>query len=385
MTYLNEIFRRFVDGKCTEEELSVLLRHFELTQYSEELDELVEAELAKEVDIQNLPPDLDEIVANNWTTLQNRNRLHQRKNTVVRSLKILLPIAGLVFLVSAIAIYFHLKTPPATTVAEIHDVLPGANRAFITLSDGQTIELSEQKDAVVISSGTIEYSDGNEIVQTSDIQHAVLTTPRAGQYQVRLPDGTLVLLNAESSLRYPLHFTGGTRHVELTGEAFFDVAQSVGENGERIPFIVESAGQRVEVLGTRFNVAGYPDDEAVQTALVEGAVRVHAHGLGQGHLLAPGELAYVRNGTVEVRQADLASITAWTNGDFVFNQEDLHSVMKKIARWYDVDIVYPDTQPDIRFSGAIARSRNLSAVLKMMEMTGEVTFEIEGRRVIIMR
>lgn len=384
MTYLTEIFKRFVDGKCTEEELSVLLRHFELTQYSEQLDELVEAELAKEVNAEDFPPDLDEIVANNRIALQHRNRSQQRKKTIVRSLKILLPIAGLAFFVSAIALYFHLKTPAATIVAETHDVLPGANRAFITLSDGKTIALSEQKQEVVMNSGTIEYSDGDEIAQTSDVQYAVLSTPRAGQYQLRLPDGTHVLLNAESSLRYPLHFTGNSRHVTLTGEAFFDVSPSIGSNGERVPFIVESAGQRVEVLGTRFNVNSYPGDETVQTALVEGSVRVYTDDLRQGQLLAPGELADVRNGTVAVRQADLESITAWTKGDFVFNQEDLHSVMKKIARWYDVDIIYPDTPPDIRFSGVIARTRNLSAVLKMMEMTGEVTFKIDGRRVIIM-
>src|SRR5690606_8581565 len=136
--------------------------------------------------------------------------------------------------------------------------------------------------------------------------------------------------------------------------------------------------------GTRFNIQSYADESATYTTLAEGSVRVYASGAREGRILVPGELASVNDVHIDVQPADIESITAWTRGDFVFNQEDLNSVLKKIARWYDVEIIYPDTVPDIRFSGAIARSRNLSAVLQMMEMTGEVTFEIQGRRVVVM-
>lgn len=385
MTYLNDLFKRFIEGRCTEEELSVLLRHFELEQYSGQLDKLVAEELAKEVDEQGFSDELDEIVAHNRAALRERNKMRQRRKPVVRSLKVLLPIAGLVLFASAIALYVHLNPPNSAITAVKHDVPPGTNRAFITLSDGQNIELSEQKNKIVIGNHAIEYSDGGEIAQTGEVQYAVLTTPRAGQYQLRLPDGTQVWLNAESSLRYPLPFTGSIRKVELTGEAYFEVAKSVDAQGQRVPFIVKGANHSVEVHGTRFNVNGYPGDEVMQTALLEGSVRVSTERDPEGYVLQPGQLASVQNGTIEVGPADIDAITAWTKGDFVFNQEDLQSVMKKIARWYDVEVIYPATQPDIRFSGAISRSRNLSAVLKMMEMTGEVSFKIEGRRVVVMR
>lgn len=384
MSYLNEIFKRFVDGKCTTEELNVLLRHFELDQYSDELDTLVAQELEKEVEEQDFPIGLEEIVEHNRMALRSRNRKIQSEKTIIRSLKYLLPLAGMVLLVSTIVLYFHSPSPVVTEVVEQHDVSPGTNRAFITLADGRTIELNEQKNGVVINDGAIEYNDGNEIVQAGEVQYAVLTTPRAGHYRIQLPDGTHVSLNAESSLRYPLEFTGETRKVELTGEAYFEVAKSIDTKGELIPFVVESANQWIEVLGTRFNVSGYLDEEVMQTTLVEGSVRVFTESTIDGQLLLPGELASVRDGRIEVRPADIESITAWTNGDFIFNQEDLHSVMKKIARWYDVEIVYTHQLNDIQFSGAISRSRNLSAVLKMMEMTGEVMFKIEGGRVVVM-
>lgn len=384
MTYLNELFKRYIAGRCTEEELSVLLRHFELEQYSEELDTLIAEELAKDADPQDVAPELDDIVANNREALRTRIREQQPEKPFLRTLRVALPWAGVALFVSAIAFYLNMRPMAPTSNPQTQDISAGTNRAVITLSDGNAIELSEDHQAVVIDKGAIAYKDGDKIAQADGIQYAVLTTPRAGQYQLELPDGTAVWLNAESSIRYPLSFDGDTRRVEMTGEAYFEVTHTVNEYGERVPFIVESAGQQVEVLGTRFNIQSYADEFATYTTLAEGSVRVYASGAREGRILVPGELASVNDGHIDVQPADIESITAWTRGDFVFNQEDLNSVLKKIARWYDVEIIYPDTVPDIRFSGAIARSRNLSAVLQMMEMTGEVTFEIQGRRVVVM-
>lgn len=382
MTYLNEIFKRYIAGKCTEEELSVLLRHFELEQYSEELDTLIAEELAKKVDPQPHTEELDAIVATNRELLRARIQAQAPKRTGL--LRMWLPWAGVVLFVSAIALYLNTRPTAPALSTETKDVAAGTNRAVITLADGHAIELSEDHHGVVIDNGSIAYTDGSTIARAADVRYAVLSTPRAGQYQLRLPDGTAVWLNAESSLRYPLSFTGNTRHVELTGEAFFEVAPRVDERGERVPFIVESADQKVEVLGTQFNIQSYDDEAVTHTTLVEGSVRIQMNDASAGRMLIPGQSASVKQGQIEVHQADLESVTAWTRGDFVFNQENLVSVMKKIARWYDVEIVYPDSTPDIKFSGVISRSRNLSAVLQLMEMTGEVTFNIQGRRVVVM-
>jgi len=385
MLYMNEIFKRFLEGKCTPDELSILLRYFELDQYSDQLERLVAQELDKREEEQHIPPYIDEMVAHNRAIFLDRMAERTRHRRRIRRLAVWLPIAGMICLVSATVLYLNRPHQSGqVSVAQQHDVSPGTNRAVMTLANGQTIELSEQVEGVVVENGAIKYSDGDEIVQTDAIQYAVLATPRAGQYQVRLPDGTKVSLNAESSLRYPTRFTGGVRKVELTGEAYFDVTQSTNTAGKRIPFIVESDRQTVEVLGTRFNVNGYPDDTVSQTTLVEGSVRVSAVNAIGGRLLKPGEQALVGNGKVEVQSVDVESVVAWKNGDFVFHQEDLPSVMKKIARWYDVEVIYPSTYRDVRFSGVISRSKNLSEVLKMMELTGEVTFKIAGRRVFIM-
>lgn len=384
MPYMHEIFKRFLAGKCTPDEFTILLRYFELDQYTDQLEELVKQELDKPEDELQVPAHIDEMVERNRIILLDRMAEQTRRNRRMRRLRVWLPIAGMICVVSAVALYLNSQQTEEVSLAQQHDVSPGTNRAVMTLADGKTIELSEQKDGVVVVNGSIEYSDGNEITQTGEVQYATLATPRAGQYQIVLPDGTKVSLNAESSLRYPTRFTGGVRKVELTGEAYFDVTQSTNTAGKRIPFIVESDRQTVEVLGTRFNVNGYPDDTVSQTTLVEGSVRVSAVNAIGGRLLKPGEQALVGNGKVEVQSVDVESVVAWKNGDFVFHQEDLPSVMKKIARWYDVEVIYPSTYRDVRFSGVISRSKNLSEVLKMMELTGEVTFKIAGRRVFIM-
>jgi len=384
MPYINEIFKRFLDGKCTPEELSILLRYFELDQYTDQLENLVEQELVKPEDEQYFPTHIDEMVEHNRVIFLDRILERAQYRRRIRKLYVWLPVAGVICLVSAMVLYINTHRSEEIPVVQQHDVSPGTNRAVMTLADGKTIELSEQKEGVVVVNGAIEYSDGNEIVQTNDVQYAILATPRAGQYQVTLPDGTKVSLNAESSLRYPTTFAGNERRVELIGEAYFDVAKSRNSKGELIPFIVESDRQKIEVLGTRFNVNGYLDNEFIQTTLLEGSVRVSTANAQDERLLKPGEQAIVGKGKMDIQPVDVESIIAWKNGDFVFDQEDLQSVMKKIARWYDVEVIYPLSNGDIKFSGVISRSRNLSEVLKMMELTGEVTFKIEGRRVFIM-
>lgn len=271
-----------------------------------------------------------------------------------------------------------------TQMISQNDVAPGSNKAVLTLANGQTINLNSDKKGIIIKAGELAYNDGTQI--KTDDQEAGLnekntvTTPIGGQYQVILEDGTKVWLNAGSSLSYPTHFTGGVRKVEITGEAYFEVAHN-----KAAPFKVSSKGQTIEVLGTHFNIMAYENEQMVKTTLLEGSVKVADGGSNKALILKPGQQAQFNAQQLSLaRNVDIEEVVSWKNGYFKFN-EDIKSIMNKIARWYDVEVVY---QPGIdlkqTFSGEVSKSRNVSVLLKVMELTGNVNFKVEGRRIIVM-
>lgn len=262
---------------------------------------------------------------------------------------------------------------------------PGGQKAMLTLADGTQIELK------AASQGEIATQPGISIRKTSDGQityaiHAqkdnqgtlpvinTISTPIGGQYQLILPDGSKVWLNAGSSLRYPTFFAGSERSVELAGEAYFEVTPD-----KKMPFLVKSENQTVRVLGTHFNVNAYADEPSVKTTLVEGSVQVNAQ------RLVPGQQAVLTEKRVAVREVDAEAETAWKNGEFVFNGEDLQTIMRMVARWYNIEVVYENPPGDLRYGGEVSRSKNLSDILKMLEATGDVKFKVEGRRVTVIR
>jgi ferric-dicitrate binding protein FerR (iron transport regulator) len=204
-----------------------------------------------------------------------------------------------------------------------------------------------------------------------------IQTPRGGQYQVILPDGTKVWLNAASSLTYPTAFTGGDRAVQLRGEAYFEVAG----NKEK-PFKVMVGNMQVNVLGTHFNVMAYEDENAIQTTLLEGAVQVTNGGVS--HLLKPGQEGRLDRSSDAFRLLDVDAdeAVAWKNGVFQFGGISIETVMRQIVRWYDVDVEYQGRTNE-HFRGTISRSANASEVFKMLELTGAVHFTIDGKKVIV--
>ncbi|WP_448634930.1 FecR family protein [Pedobacter panaciterrae] len=213
-----------------------------------------------------------------------------------------------------------------------------------------------------------------------------IETPNGGKYQVNLPDGTRVWLNAASLLRYPTKFSGSKRVVELTGEGYFEVAKLPG----KIPFIVKSEGQEVEVLGTHFNINSYEDEGPIKTTLLEGSVRVIRsksswNAPDNNVLLRPGEQSELGEQKINVKEVNTESILAWKDGDFVFDGDDLKSIMRKVARWYDVEVIYKGEFDDVKFGGLISRSKNISSVLGIMESTGKIHFVIEGNRITVLR
>ncbi|MDO6435401.1 DUF4974 domain-containing protein [Flavitalea sp. BT771] len=277
------------------------------------------------------------------------------------------------------------------------EILPGGNKAVLTLANGEKVILDSAQNGslgvqanmkvVKISSGVLAYkaaaSDGPRA--TSGLLYNTVATPRGGQYQIILADGTKVWLNASSSLRFPTSFTGRQRDVELTGEAYFEVAKDVAR-----PFkvkVLPGAGgggtREVEVLGTSFNVEAYSDEHMIRTTLVDGAVKVR-NGKDE-NILEPGQQAQSAldiPGQRVIADADVAAAIAWKNGYFNFNKENLQTVMRQLARWYDVEVSYIGKNDERVFWGGMQRDLSLSAVFRILEKSG-VQFSIEGKKVIV--
>lgn len=279
-------------------------------------------------------------------------------------------------------------------VAYKNDIKPGKNTATLTFANGKTIALSDAKTGVVIDASKITYND-NTVISTERSDERSLnnasgkdpslrvgmtnvSTPRGGQYQVVLPDGSKVWLNAASSIAFPASFAGlKERKVELTGEAYFEVSKNKVQ-----AFVVSSKNQDVTVLGTHFNVNTYEDEVNTKTTLLEGSVKVSS---SQGEaLLKPNEQSILTaKGRIEVQDVDPADAVAWKNGEFVFSSEDIPTIMRKIARWYDVDIEYKGEVSKKRFTGTVSRYANVSEVLQTLELTKGISFKIEGRKIIV--
>jgi transmembrane sensor len=259
------------------------------------------------------------------------------------------------------------------------DVLPGKNTATLTLANGENIQLSDAKDGVIINASSLKYDDGTAI-ETGGIQEGnslAATTPRGGNYQVTLPDGSRVWMNADSRLVFPAKFSGKSREVSLEGEAYFEVAK------DRIhPFIVKSRSQRIEVLGTHFNVNSYTDETAIKTTLLEGSVKVSDRN-GSEAILKPGEAA-INRGNIRVEQVNTAEAVAWKDGNIAFREKTLEGIMRELSRWYDISVVYAaDAPTNVTFTGVVSKTRNLSSVLEGMQTTGSVKFKIEGKTVTV--
>lgn len=274
------------------------------------------------------------------------------------------------------------RKAPVTIAAA--DVKPGKNGAVLTLADGSEVVLdslgngtvtTQQGTRVILSNGQLSY----DATGTGAVSQNTMTTPRGRKFRLRLPDGTNVWLNAASAISYPTAFTGNTRSVTLTGEAYFEVAA----NKEQ-PFIVQLSNETsIRVLGTHFNIHAYPDENNISTTLMEGAVRVHVQ--QQTSLLKPGQQLDINKksgATALNNQVDTLAIIAWKNDILNFQDKKLTTVISMIARWYDIEVVYETTPPDITFVGEIGSDVNLSSVLNFLRESG-VRFRLENRTLII--
>lgn len=276
----------------------------------------------------------------------------------------------------------------------VADIAPGKNGATLTLANGQKIFINEALAGNIANQSGVKISktkDGQIIYEVTDqgtgkTEYNTLTTTRGEQTQVRLPDGSLVFLNAASSLRYPTSFAkAAKRSVGLTGEGYFEISKNKAQ-----PFVVTAAGQQVEVLGTHFNINAYADEKSVRTTLLEGSVKVaavsaegsHADN-GNGRILKPGQQSAFTEQGIQVADVNTDEALAWQKGYFRFYDEQISSVMRKVSRWYNVEVEYAGEQPEVGFNARIGKFSNIKDVLGILEKSGAVHFKIEGRKVIV--
>jgi hypothetical protein len=279
------------------------------------------------------------------------------------------------------------KLQPKTT---IQDIAPGKNQAVLTLANGEVITLDDKANGILAKqAGVVITKNGDGLLQyqiTADAEPAIntISTPRGGQYQLILADGTKVWLNAASAITFPTKFNGLDREVEIHGEAYFEVAKNAKK-----PFRVKSKNQIIEVLGTHFNVNTYEDEAADKTTLLEGSVsisKLDKNGKTQfssSKILKPGEQAslYI-NGPIKVAKADEEEAVAWKNGYFKFDKADIKTIMRQVSRWYNVDVEFKGEVSKDLFVGKINRSENVSGVLRILELS-KISTEIKDRKIII--
>jgi len=389
LTYL---FQQYLNNNITDSELEDLFKYIKSNEEEEALEKSV-VDVYQETQADEIEKQID------WNLMFDRivrdaveeKEIYIKRFPIWRSM-----VAAIVLLIIGAGAYFYINkenTPQEVAKHEEkkQDIMPGGNKAMLTLANGTTVildstqkgKLSGQENMriVKLGSGKLAYQRG--ILKTEDGKHMAksamkyntLTTPRGGQYQLTLSDGTRVWLNAGSSIRYPVVFNGEERRVEMTGEAYFEVAKNVES-----AFIVKKGDVKIKVLGTHFNVNAYADEREMKVTLLEGVVKV------KNEILRPNEQAVLKDDKMRVlKDVNVGDIVAWKNGFFAFNNATLAKVMRKLSRWYDIEVVYKKgIDRGQRFSGKIGRNLTLSQVLNGLKQTrAHFKIEEDSRTVIL--
>ena len=383
-----QLFKKYLNDQCTPAEVEALLEHFIVQQNELSLRNII----LQNLEMHDTSPGFNAAWSNaiDKTYARIKKQIGAEENKIIPIFKRRwFQIAAAAIVLSGIFIFYKIglgKDNLKQQVAKINstDIAPGGNKAILTLADGSQIVLDTAANGNISNQGntTIIKLDGKLNYTASgkngEVLYNTIATPKGGMYQIVLSDGSKVWLNAASSLRFPTIFTGKQRNVELSGEAYFEIEKNVA-----MPFNVTVSEMNVQVLGTHFNVMAYNEESDIKTTLLEGAVKV-SKGSAVG-LLKPGKQASIdQNGAIKIVDAEIEKELAWKNGIFFFENSDIKTIMQQLNRWYDADISYQGNVTNRRFTGQISRYINLSEVLKMLELTGEIHFKIEGRRVLVM-
>ncbi|RNI37818.1 FecR family protein [Hanamia caeni] len=389
---LEYLFECYVNHKCSEEEEKELMALINDSRNEGEVKKLVEKAIRNSHAEAKMDENVSLSIVQKILESDKAKVILSEKNKFV--LKPWIRFAAAVVLILIISGIFYgaeNRTNNQKTTAlllpskKAEAIVPGGNHARLIMADGTAIVLDSiqngkiQQGSAIISkqNGMLVYDGKMHANGAMPVTYNTLTTPRGGQYQVVLPDGSKVWLNASSSLRFPTAFIGKERNVELTGEAYFEVAK----NKEK-PFHVNVNGMQVEVLGTHFNINAYADENSIKTSLLEGSVKIK-RGSVSG-LLKPGQQGILddNNNDLKINRADMDEVVAWKNGLFQFDGANIKTIMLEISRWYNMEIVYEGNVPERSFVGKISRDAQLSDVLKILELSS-VKFKVEGRKIIV--
>ncbi len=400
---LEQLLSLFVEGRITREDYDQLFVYIRENPQDGNLTSAIDHVFQKMKNYDLLSPEEKELIYQNIVQ-DKRFGSAGNENSDVRPISNTgiwkqLSIAASILLIISTGLYFYAnrstepKLVKQVAAPQQKVIFPGGDKAVLTLSDGSRIILDNAKNGVLAnqagvsiqktSDGMLLYAFSNTSSENSpealvaNIIYNKIETPVGGKYQLNLPDGSKVWLNASSTLRFPALFSGDTREVELTGEAFFDVAKNKSK-----PFKVITKDQIVEVLGTQFNINSYSDEGPIKTTLIEGSVKIIYK--DQVVLLTPGQQFRPQNQNIKVVGADTEEVVAWKNGYFLFKNEDIQSIMRKLSRWYDVEVNYEGAIPNVGFGGNISRSKDISEVLDVLQLTNAVHFKTEGRRITVM-
>lgn len=376
---LQELLEKYTSGRASAEEIHLLDEWYDSVQG----------------DDSNLSDPFVKGVLTEMHRGLNAHIYRRLDNDKVRPLYTYLRWAAAAVLICSLFTVFYFSRQPENRVVKnaarhpAGDFAPGGNQAVLTLANGSKVILDNkgngdlaQEGGTVVSKkedGLLAYQPAKNSSVTA-VSYNTVTTPRGGQYQIILPDGSKVWLNAASSLKFPTVFSGKDRYVELKGEAYFEVTKN-----KSLPFIVKSSDQLIEVLGTHFDINNYPEEPQAKTTLLEGRVKASS---GKGAVyLDPGQQAVVSkadsSGNIKVlRGIDTEESIAWKNGNFQFDNAGIETVMRQMSRWYNVDIEYSGKIPGDHFSGSFSRNMNISQAFKLLEFSG-ANFKIEGRKIII--
>lgn len=402
------LLERYIQQEATEEEYNRLLKYLKDKDNSDDFvalfNQLIESEVAEEEYDRAY---WDQVASHIlYETRKEKNGVKKTSFLINRRKKsLLVGIAAAVILLIGVGWWLNAQKTASRSVdfvskySAIQTIRPGGNKAMLTLTNGKKVILDSsnmglvsiqggQTKVVNLNQGLLSYNgDKRNDNENKEVQYNTITTPRGGQYKIILADGSKVWLNAASSMRFPVVFSGERRTVYIKGEAYFEIAKN-----EKQPFEVFVNDKiKVEVLGTHFNVRAYKKTSVIKTTLLEGKVKVINSGFaGNGNepevVLSPGQAASVVNGAneISVGEANVNEAVAWKNGLFQFSNTDIATIMGNIARWYDVRVSYPDGVPHGSITGKIPRDTKLSNVLRIMKLSG-VRFELEGRKIIVLK
>jgi transmembrane sensor len=366
---LKNLFKKYHEDTCTEEE-KALLEAWYLKFNEHDLD---------------ITPKRIKAIGN--TILRELPGNH----TLFGKIGVRLAAAAiLIGIILTVTLKLSFQQQPVKKLSYTPEIAPGTNTATLTLSNGKKINLTNAVNGQLAiqsgiqilktGSGQIIYQTTDDRGESADNQTNNISVPKGGQWQVILPDGSKVWLNSVSTLNYPSSFKKQKeRIVQLSGEAYFEVAKDRSH-----PFIVKTDKQVVTVLGTHFNINSYPDEPAVKTTLAEGRIMVSTS-TANTKFLIPGQQAILKNDALSVKEADIEEALAWKSGYFRFNDEKIQSIMRKLSRWYNIDVQYEGDISEEGMNGKISRFKNISQALKALEATKTVHFKVEGRRVTVLK